>query len=287
MDLSALLQDGVVLIDKPCGHTSHDITSFVKKLLGCRRTGHAGTLDPQVSGVLPVALGRATKLLQYIASKRKTYAGIIKFRNPPSETEVRALFRRFSGKITQTPPRESAVRKVARQREIYRLELLELKGRLGLFVAEVEAGTYIRTLCPDIGKQCGGARMEELRRIVVGKITESQTVRLPDLIDAVWAWKNHGEEKRLRPLLHVPDSLIDFPRVVVKESAVASILNGAQIMAPAIAVFPPGVRSGDRVRLYSTSQRFLGVGCSLVDSEKWSSLPRSMVVRLERVHVER
>ncbi len=101
MDVGAFISNGVVIIDKPCGQTSHEITSFVKNITGSPRSGHAGTLDPNVSGVLPVALGRATKLLQYIAGKDKTYVGIIKFKVPQSEERIEELFSQFTGEIFQ------------------------------------------------------------------------------------------------------------------------------------------------------------------------------------------
>ena len=124
------LENGILLLDKPYGHSSHEITTYIKKLLGVSRAGHAGTLDPQVSGVLPIALGRATKLLQYIATKRKTYVGIIKFKHILSEEKVQQLFQQFTGEITQTPPRESAVQKVARKRTIYTLQFLEQSRKI-------------------------------------------------------------------------------------------------------------------------------------------------------------
>ena len=212
----------------------------MKRITGATRSGHAGTLDPNVSGVLPIALGRATKLLSYLAGKDKTYIGIIKFKEPKSSSEVEALFSQFVGELVQTPPKISAVRKVPRKRTVYYLKLLELeekeggRGRLALFEAKVDAGTYIRTLCEDIGKRCGGARMEELRRTAVGKITERETFTMQELIDAMWRYKNRNDSSQLDRMLKEPERFIEMPAVSIKESALPSVLSGAQIMAPAI-----------------------------------------------------
>ncbi|MFH2101618.1 MAG: RNA-guided pseudouridylation complex pseudouridine synthase subunit Cbf5, partial [Candidatus Micrarchaeota archaeon] len=211
MELEKLIGNGVIVIDKPCGQSSHEITTFVKKIVGVSRSGHAGTLDPKVSGVLPVALGRATKLLRYIAGTNKTYVGIIKFREPQPGKRIEELFAQFTGEIVQMPPKMSAVRRRHRKRVIHHLNLLESNGRFGLFETKVDAGTYIRTLCVDIGKKCGGARMEELRRTAVGGISEKQAFTMQELIDAVHAWKEENDSSSLEKMIHAPEEFIDLP----------------------------------------------------------------------------
>ncbi len=263
------MYDSVIILDKPPGHTSHEITTFVKKITGASRAGHAGTLDPDVSGVLPIALGRATKLLQYIAGKEKTYVGIIKFRQIQDRQRILDLFSEFTGEIIQTPPKKSAVRKRPRKRVVHSLELLEVNGRLALFVAKVDAGTYIRTLCKDIGTKCGGARMEELRRIAVGDITEDQCVKMHDVIDAVY-YSKKGDGTRLEKMLRRPEELIDLPKVVIKESSLRNIMNGARIMKPAI-LEDSGEK--ERVAVYC-NELFVGVG---IREEKG--------IRMERMHL--
>ncbi len=275
----------VIIIDKPPGHTSHEITTFVKKLTGADRAGHAGTLDPQVSGVLPVALGRATKLLQYIAGKDKTYVGIIKFRKPQGREQIERLFSEFTGEIVQTPPKVSAVRKRPRKRMVYRLKLLEISDenpRLALFEAKVDAGTYIRTLCSDIGKKCGGARMEELRRTAVGGITEKEAYKMHELVDAMWHYKE-GEKKPFEKMLRPPESLIDLPKVFIKESALESIKSGAQVMIPAIERMEKAEK-GQRVAMYC-GKRFIGVGIAQVSEKELKG--KGLGVKLERVHMDR
>ena len=263
------MKNSVIIIDKPPGLTSHETTTFVKKITKSNRAGHAGTLDPEVSGVLPVALGKATKLLQYIAAKDKTYVGIIKFRRLLEKHEVEALFSMFEGEITQTPPKLSAVKKVPRKRKIHYLKLIEFDGRLALFEAKVDAGTYIRTLCDDIGKKCGGARMEELRRTAVGRITEKESHTMYDLKDAMYFYGN-GKPELLENMLDAPEKYIDFPKVFIKESALDSVLSGAQIMKPAVEKNEG--KEGEKVAIYC-KEKFVGIGITEKD-----------MVRLERIH---
>jgi len=277
------LSNSIIVINKPPGHSSHEITTFVKKIAGANRSGHAGTLDPDVSGVLPVALGRATKLLRYIAGKDKTYVGIVKFKRIMGRSEVEALFKKFTGELVQTPPKISAVRKVARKRTVYSLRLIELQGRMALFETRVDAGTYIRTLCEDMGKLCGGARMIELRRIAVGKINEKEAHTMEELIDAMWLLKNRGDDSLLRGMLRAPEEFIDLPKVLIKESAVGSVFSGAQVMIPAIERMETGVRKGDRVALYCGSL-FIGIGIAQISAAEAKTTGHGLAVKLERVH---
>ncbi|MBI5229231.1 RNA-guided pseudouridylation complex pseudouridine synthase subunit Cbf5, partial [Candidatus Micrarchaeota archaeon] len=211
--------------------------------------------------------------------------GIIKFRNMPPESAVRALFEKFKGRITQTPPKISAVRKVPRKRVIHSLKILEIKGNIVLFEATVEAGTYIRTLCEDMGKETGGARMEELRRIKVGDISESQSCTMQELIDAVWLWKNKGDESELRRMLRRPDEFISFPKVIVKENAVRELKNGAQLAVPGVLQFDDKIKKGERVVLYSEKNEFVGVGVSQLDYAAFANAKKGIAVRSERIHL--
>jgi len=279
------LQNGVIIIDKPPGLTSHEVTTLVKKITGAKRAGHAGTLDPEVSGVLPVAIGRATKLLRYIAAKDKTYVGIVKFKKVMQRGEIEAVFSRFTGELVQTPPKISAVRKVPRKRTVYRLALLETTGHLALFETNVDAGTYIRTLCDDMGKTCGGARMEELRRTAVGRISEKKCHTMQELVDAMWFYKK-GEKKLLAGMVEPPERFIELPKAHIKETALASVLSGAQIMAPGVEGIDAGVKQNDRVAIYC-GERFIGIGIAQVAAERIKDMGSGIVIKLERMHITR
>jgi len=279
-----MIEEGLIIVDKPAGHTSHEITVFIKRLLKAKRAGHAGTLDPEVSGVLPVAVGRATKLIGYIAGKKKRYAGIIKFRDKDiTDERIKELFSEFTGELTQTPPKMSAVRKIPRKRTVYSLKFLERKGNLVLFETEVDAGTYIRTLCADIGEKCGGARMEELRRTSVGDINEEKTVKLHDLIDAVWLYE-HGKKDELLKLVKKAEDYIDASKIIIHTKAVENIKSGAQLMAPGIKEVED-VEKDEIVKLYSETGEFVGIGKTLFSKDEMLKRRKGMVVKIERMHL--
>src|SRR5271157_854693 len=143
-----LLNFGIINIDKPSGPTSFDVSDFVRKELneiGVKKTSHFGTLDPQVSGVLPIALNRGCKLTGFFLGEDKEYVGIMRIHEDvPLEKIKKAIKEKFLGKINQLPPLRSRVKRVERQREIKKFEILEEDGQDILFKAEVQGGTYIR-----------------------------------------------------------------------------------------------------------------------------------------------
>ncbi|RLG19409.1 RNA-guided pseudouridylation complex pseudouridine synthase subunit Cbf5, partial [Candidatus Micrarchaeota archaeon] len=189
---------GVIPIDKPPGPSSHEVSSWVKRITGASKSGHSGTLDPKVSGVLPTALDCATKALTFLLKSDKEYVGLMHFHKKLDSSAVKKLFSEYVGIIRQKPPVRSAVKRVRRERRIHSLELIELDGRDALFRVSCEAGTYIRKLCHDIGKRTGaGAHMLELRRTRAGGFNEEQACTLQQLSDAVWLWKERKDESEL------------------------------------------------------------------------------------------
>ena len=174
-----LLNNGFINLDKPAGPTSHQVVAWVKEILEIEKAGHGGTLDPAVTGVLPVALGDAARALQVLLVAGKEYVALMKLHKQVEEKKIREVCKSFVGEISQMPPLRSAVKRIRRTREVYYLEVLEVHDTEVLFRVGCEAGTYIRTLCVDIGKKLGcGAQLAELRRTRVGNITEDTAVTL-------------------------------------------------------------------------------------------------------------
>ena len=160
-----LIKYGIVNIDKVKGPTSHEISAYVQKILNIKKSGHSGTLDPAVTGILPVALENATRIVQALLKAGKEYIGIMHIHKEIDEKEIRKVCNEFIGKIKQKPPLKSAVKRVERYREVYYLEILEIDGKDVLFRIGCEAGMYIRKLVYQIGQKLGtGAHMAELRR---------------------------------------------------------------------------------------------------------------------------
>ena len=172
--IKELLEFGIINIDKPSGPTSFDISDLVRKMLGSRKTSHFGTLDPKVTGVLPIALNRACKLTGFFLGEDKEYVGIMRIHEPVSSEDLNKTLKEFTGKIMQKPPVKSRVARVTREREIKNFQILEKDGQDILFKAEVQGGTYIRKLIHDFGEKLGvGAHMLELRRIRAGIFKEN------------------------------------------------------------------------------------------------------------------
>ncbi len=231
-----LLNNGFINLDKPAGPTSHQVVAWVKEILEIEKAGHGGTLDPAVTGVLPTALGDAARALQVILVAGKEYVALMKLHKEVEEKKIREVCKGFVGEISQMPPLRSAVKRVRRTREIYYLEILEIQRTEVLFRVGCEAGTYIRTLCVDIGKKLGcGAQLVELRRTRVGNITEDSAVTLQDLKDAYIFWKEDGDDEELRKTILSMERLLEVvPKIVVRDSAIDALCHGANLAIPGV-----------------------------------------------------
>ncbi len=232
-----LLEFGILNIDKPSGPTSFDISEFVCKKLSLRKTSHFGTLDPKVTGVLPIALNRACKLTGFFLGEDKEYVGIMRMHENLSLEEIENMINeKFTGKIMQKPPVKSRVARVLREREIMTFNIIEKDEKDILFRCIVQGGTYIRKLVDDLGNALGsGAHMLELRRTRAGVFEESSkeypSVNLYDFEEAVEKYKK-GDDKLLRKIL-IPAEIVTEVYPIVKIEAkpveVDKILHGQPI----------------------------------------------------------
>ena len=139
-----LMQFGVINIDKPAGPTSHQVSAYLQKILNLDKAGHSGTLDPNVTGVLPITLNKSTKIVQTLLKAGKEYICLMHLHRPVEEFELYKVFEKFTGKIKQLPPIKSAVKRQIRERRIYYIELLDIIEQDVLFKVGCQAGTYIR-----------------------------------------------------------------------------------------------------------------------------------------------
>ena len=244
--------DGIVIIDKPAGWTSQDVVSKLRGALHTRRIGHGGTLDPMATGVLPVFVGRATRAVEFFEHAEKTYEAVLRLgittdtedmtgevlETRPvslSEAQFLAVLPQFRGQIQQIPPMYSALkingqklcdlarkgREVERKPRtvtIHALECLEFTGEAARLRIHCSKGTYIRTLCKDIGAAlgCGGC-MESLRRVTAGAYTIEEAVPLAQLVDSP------DPETHLLPI----DSMFTaYPAVTLTENQEKRCRNG-------------------------------------------------------------
>ncbi|MBI4360662.1 RNA-guided pseudouridylation complex pseudouridine synthase subunit Cbf5 [Candidatus Micrarchaeota archaeon] len=279
-----ILPYSLVVIDKPCGPSSHEVSAYVKKILGVTKTGHSGTLDPEVSGVLPVLLGEATKAAGFLLRERKTYVAVMKLRDPQTDEQLEDAFQRFRGKIYQKPPKKSAVKRELRIREVYSLKLLQNAGQFVVFESEVQAGTYIRKLCYDLGEYLGcGGLMAELRRINAAGFPENQAHPLQHLSDAVWLWKEKGDDSEIKKILVPIENAIQLKKVVVSDGAIKPITTGANLAIPGILSLDEGIRKDEPVQILSGKGELLCFAKALKDSEEIQSKKKGIAFDIERV----
>jgi H/ACA ribonucleoprotein complex subunit 4 len=288
-----LMQSCVVVVDKHSGPTSHQVTAWLGEMFGADKTGHAGTLDPAVTGVLPVALGNATKAMPVLMGIKKEYVGVMKLHAKVGETLLRETFAKFVGKITQTPPIKSAVARKPRQREVYFFDIIEISddGRDVLFKVECEAGTYIRKLCHDVGAELGvGAHMSELRRTKAGEFTEQQALPLVDIKDTHEFWKEDaktGEAALRKILIPTEYAILHVKRVFVKDSAVDAITHGSPLYAAGVARVQKGIIRGETIAVYTLKDELVALGITRKTSKEMAKAKRGIVVRTDRVFMEK
>ena len=273
--------NGIIIIDKPDGWTSHDVVGKLRGVLGERRIGHGGTLDPMATGVLPVFAGRATRAVEFCENAVKEYVaafrpgtvtdtqditGNILERNPVDITskQIEEILPEFTGKQSQIPPMYSAVKvngkklyelarkgveveRKPREITIHRLELLGEQGGDYILKILCSKGTYIRTLCSDIGKAlgCGGC-MASLRRTAAGAFTEKDAVTIQDVIEAV---QSGSLERVMRPV----DSLFtQYPKINISGKKESLCRNGCEFSAREL--------NDGEYRVYNDRDEFLMLG---------------------------
>ncbi|MBD3354554.1 RNA-guided pseudouridylation complex pseudouridine synthase subunit Cbf5 [Candidatus Woesearchaeota archaeon] len=283
-----LIDYGIVNLDKPQGPTSHQVSGYVQKILKLKKAGHSGTLDPKVTGVLPTALGKATRIVQALIPAGKEYICIMHVHKDIEEQKLRKTIRSFKGKIKQKPPIRSAVKRVERFRKIYYIDIMEIEGKDVLFKVGCEAGTYIRKLCDDIGKKLGtGAHMAELRRTKVGPFDEKTLVTLQDLTDAYWYYKKEGKEEYIKKCIQpIENAIVHLPKVWVLDNAVESLCNGVNLKVPGISKLNDGIEPDQEVAVMSLADELVAIGRAKLTSRKMMDQEKGIAVKAHKVFMK-
>jgi tRNA pseudouridine55 synthase len=297
-----MARDGLLVIDKPAGPTSHDVVQRVRRALGTRRVGHGGTLDPAATGVLLIAAGQATRFFPFLSKETKSYDGRIRLgfatdtydasgrpaaeesRDLPDLDRLAAAMKSFEGPILQTPPRFSA--KKLNGKPVYRLARADVEftlepaavtiGRFNLrayqppfidFEAECSAGTYIRSLAHDLGQRLGcGGHLDTLRRTSVGPYALSAAVPLLALEETA----ARGEEDRY--VIPLERLLPGTAAVTVIPGAEQRVRNGSLIGPADLETAPPGQTEvpwgAPLIRLFSASGRLLALARPSPDGDR-------------------
>ena len=275
--------NGLLVLNKPAGLTSHDVVNLVRRATGERSVGHLGTLDPMATGVLPLLLGKWTRLAQFFSAADKRYTGTIRFgfstdsfdadgvaTSEPvplqkSLDELRALSERFRGTIDQVPPVFSAKKiggtpayKLARQGKpvevkparitIHHFALTHLEGDTAAFEMHVSSGGYVRSVAQELGQLAGcGAHLSSLRRISAGPFTLEQSITREQLIAA-------ANDRSIEALLPHPRTVLtEIPAVNADSAAAAKLSHGMAVNLPEFSQAP-------LVRIFAGQSELLGIG---------------------------
>lgn len=290
--LKEYIKYGMINLDKPSNPSSHEVVSWIKHILKCDKTGHAGTLDPKVTGALIICTDRATRLVKSQQNAGKTYIGVLRLHDTVSSKNVNAALQRLTGPCFQRPPLIAAVKRQLRIRNIYSNKLIEYdKHRhLAVFETHCEAGTYIRTLCVHLGLLLGaGGHMEELRRISTGVISEDDHLfTMHDVLDAQWMYENEKDESYLRQVILPCEYLLtNYKRVVVKDSAVNAMCYGAKLMIPGLARFDNNIERDDLIVIITTKGEAVALAYAEMTTSQMASVDHGIVARSKRVIMDR
>ena len=276
-----LLKNGIIILDKWCGPTSHDVTATIRKLLGASKAGHSGTLDPNVSGVLPITLDNACKVMPALQKLDKEYVGVMHLHKDVNNQKLDQAIKQFIGEITQKPPVRSAVARKERKRSIYSFEVLDKKDKDVAFRVTCEAGTYIRKLVDSIGKKIGGAHMKELRRTRVGPFEETHSVKTQDLADAYHYWKTDKNESIRSFVLPIEAAIEHLGKVIILNSSIPTILNGSPLYTTGISKIEKGIYKDDLIALLTAKGELVALAKSCMTSEQM--LKKGLAAKTDRV----
>ena len=236
-------------------------------MLGAKKAGHAGTLDPMATGVLPVALNKAAKLMPALQSLDKEYDAVMHLHQDVSNSELEAALKKFIGRIKQKPPVRSAVARVERERTIFGIKILERKGKDVTIHVACEAGTYIRKLIHDAGLGIGGSHMAAIRRTKAGPFSLEQCHSIQKIKLA--ARSDSCSREQLRNILMLPEAAVSHLKaVIVKDSAVRSLCTGAQLYTTGISKLYSNIKSNELVALLTGKGELIGLGKSAIDSNE-------------------
>ncbi|RSH88137.1 centromere/microtubule-binding protein cbf5 [Apiotrichum porosum] len=291
-DLKTYIESGTINLDKPSNPSSHEVVAWLKRILRVQKTGHSGTLDPKVTGVLICTIDRATRLVKSQQTAGKQYLAVAKFHDSVTEKDIIRGLETLTGALFQRPPLISAVKRQLRVRTIYENKFIEYdpKRNLAIFSVSCESGTYIRTLCIHLGMLLGvGAHMQELRRIRSGITSENDDiVTMHDVLDAQWVYDNTRDESYLRRVVRPLECLLtNYKRIVVKDSAVNAVCYGAKLMIPGLLRYEADIECHEEVVLMTTKGEAIAIGIAQMSTADLASCDHGVVAKVKRCIMNR
>ena len=279
--IDELKERGIIILDKPRGPNCKLVDTWVKQILSIKKCSHGGTLDPSVSGVLIIALNKATKLMPILLGSEKEYVGALHLHKDVPESKIKKAVKEFVGKQVQLPPKKSAVARRERVREVFDLEILDIDKRNVLFRIHTQAGFYVRRFAEHFGKALGaGAHLQELRRIRSGVFREEDSVNLQTIID------NLDKENEMRKIILPMESVLrSVKKVMISDGAVDSIAHGSPLYAPGILRIEEGIRKEDWVAMITGFGELIGIGIAKMDSQEMLKSSKGTSVKTDIVVV--
>jgi len=286
-EIKDLINLGIVNINKPEGPTSHQTSDYVKKILKVSKAGHSGSLDPHVTGCLPIALDDATRITHFLLTAGKEYICLMHIHKKVTQSEIDKAIEKFKGKIKQIPPIRSAVKRQERTREIYYIKVLEIKDQDVLFKVGCQAGTYIRKLCHEIGQEIKtGAHMSQLIRTKAGPFSDKKMHSLQDLKDSYEFFKQ-GNETELRKIIKpVENATNHLPKIWVLDSTIESLCHGNNLKIPGISKLESEIKENDLVAIFSLKNELIAIGNSLMNSEDMINNEKGLAVNINKVFMK-
>jgi H/ACA ribonucleoprotein complex subunit 4 len=288
--IQSLLDYGVINLDKPSGPTSHEVVSWVRKILNISNAGHGGTLDPKVTGILPCALGNATRALSALLNAGKEYIGVMYLHTLEKKQRIEKIFKLFTGKIYQRPPLKSSVVRRLRIREIYYSKVIEVNNNHILFRIGCEAGTYVRKFCFDLGEAlCSGAHMLELRRTRVGNFREiDNLISLQNLKDAYTIYQLEGNDYYLRKIVFPMERIVShLPKIYVRDTAVDALCHGADLASAGICYIDARIKKNMLVAFMTLKKELIGLGTALKDAMEMFKAKSGILVKTNKIFMKR
>ena len=286
--ISEMIEYGIVNINKPKGPTSHQVSDYLQKVLHIQKAGHAGTLDPAVTGVLPLALGRATRIVQTLLPAGKEYICIMHLHKPVDTKKLKKVLEEFTGKIKQLPPIKSAVRRKVRERRVYYVDIIEIEEQDVLFRIGCQAGTYIRKFCHDVGKKLEiGAHMAQLIRTKAGPFGDKDMVTLQNLADAYWLWKEKKDDSQIKKYIKPVETAIpQIGKVWVLDNSIDTISQGVDLKAPGISQVNTGINKGDTVAIMSLKNELIALGFAEMTTDEMMQKERGVAIKTHKVFLQ-
>jgi H/ACA ribonucleoprotein complex subunit 4 len=280
-----LLNAGLIIIDKPSGPKSIQIGNKIRSLLEQPKVGHAGTLDPMVTGVLPIGIGKGVKVLSLMSKAGKVYEGRMHLHSSVTKKELEAAMQKFTGKIMQLPPKISAVARKLREREIYWFTLKKFKGKDMWFEVGCEAGTYIRKLCHDMGEYLKtGGHMAELRRLQAGPFKIKVAVTLEKVKENYDKYLQTKKDAYLRKIILPLEKGAEYlPKVYVDAEVIERIKHGSPVFTPGVLAYTSDLQKDKETAVFDTNSNLLAIGIAQLDAGEMEKAQKGMAVKTDVV----